>query len=359
MRKKLTTLITAAVLLFALPLTAFAASFGDVKDSHWAYEAVEGMAEAGVINGFPDGSFKPADTVTYGEFIKMAYLAAGGADPGSAKEGNWASGYHEAAVAAGFFSKYDIAASALSYSIPREYMALVLSGILGDATIEDYGAIRGNISDVDTNTPHEDDIIKVYAAGLITGYPDETFKPSGTLNRAEAATVIHRLLNIEKRVTPEIPEEEKLPEFGEKTQVERLVGSTGNSSIGNVADTSTATNSLSDIVDLDPAKLQGVPKGDSAEIILEDLAYYEIFENYPYKMASVKNLLDRTGIDMGSPLGSAFAFMIKGRTLTLLSSGHNSEIFMKGGDSDIPADFDYIGIRSVDHTTLLLIPNNL
>ena len=39
--------------------TAFAANpFSDVTPDSWAYQAVSQLANAGVINGYPDGTFK-------------------------------------------------------------------------------------------------------------------------------------------------------------------------------------------------------------------------------------------------------------------------------------------------------------
>ncbi|MHB9035268.1 MAG: S-layer homology domain-containing protein [Armatimonadota bacterium] len=39
-------------------------TFKDVPDDHWAKEAVDMMAQAGVINGYPDGTFKGDRPVT-------------------------------------------------------------------------------------------------------------------------------------------------------------------------------------------------------------------------------------------------------------------------------------------------------
>ncbi len=40
----------------------------------------------------------------------------------------------------------------------------------------------------------KDDIIKLYDAGLVSGYPDGTFKPYHFVTRAEMASVIRKLL---------------------------------------------------------------------------------------------------------------------------------------------------------------------
>ncbi|NLG52783.1 MAG: DUF3520 domain-containing protein [Clostridiales bacterium] len=49
--------------------------FVDVSETHWAYEYIGAAADAGIIGGFGDGTFKPDDNVTYEQAIKMVTLA--------------------------------------------------------------------------------------------------------------------------------------------------------------------------------------------------------------------------------------------------------------------------------------------
>lgn len=41
--------------------------FIDVPETHWAYQAIEALAEMGIINGYEDGSFQPNNPVTRAE----------------------------------------------------------------------------------------------------------------------------------------------------------------------------------------------------------------------------------------------------------------------------------------------------
>lgn len=45
--------------------------FKDVPETHWAYKAIEELAEKGIINGYEDGTFKPDETVTRAELATM------------------------------------------------------------------------------------------------------------------------------------------------------------------------------------------------------------------------------------------------------------------------------------------------
>jgi len=52
--------------------TAFAANpFSDVTPDSWAYQAVDQLATAGIINGYPDGTFKGQKDITRFEMAQM------------------------------------------------------------------------------------------------------------------------------------------------------------------------------------------------------------------------------------------------------------------------------------------------
>lgn len=41
--------------------------FKDVKEGFWAKEAIEALAEKGIITGYEDGTFKPNEPITRAE----------------------------------------------------------------------------------------------------------------------------------------------------------------------------------------------------------------------------------------------------------------------------------------------------
>jgi len=50
--------VCAAAFMFALVSPAFAQPFADVPTNHWAYDAIAELAAKGLIEGYPDGTFK-------------------------------------------------------------------------------------------------------------------------------------------------------------------------------------------------------------------------------------------------------------------------------------------------------------
>ena len=49
-------------------------NFSDVSSGAWYYDAVQMCAKAGIVAGYPDGSFKPNQAVTRAEFFKMVAM---------------------------------------------------------------------------------------------------------------------------------------------------------------------------------------------------------------------------------------------------------------------------------------------
>jgi hypothetical protein len=344
---------------FTAPLYVFGSDYNDVGENHWAGEYISAMSASGIIAGFPDGGFRPNETVSYGEFIKMALLAAGGADPGNSAKGNWAETYYDAALSRACFTGNDISKQALPFAIPREYMALIISNILGAAEIEDYTRIQEDISDINYRSKHEYDITKVYAAGIITGYPDKTFRSDGHLNRAEAAAVIYRLVNEDARVLPTLHPE---AENGEVSAWERFNLDTFKyPCFANVIMTSSSTKPISDIAD---RFISGVLSFTPDELpeIFRNLKYYEIMYDYPHKLTVIPDLVGSVSLDFGpgTPIKNTFVWLLKDRTATRL--GSNMETFAwvheDVGVTDVFPDYDYIGFYGgYDDTTMVLIPN--
>lgn len=74
--KVLKAAITSALTIaFAVP--AFANPFSDVEQGHWAYDAVENLAAAGVIEGYGDNTFKGDKNITRYEMAQMVAKAMG------------------------------------------------------------------------------------------------------------------------------------------------------------------------------------------------------------------------------------------------------------------------------------------
>nr|WP_092074243.1 S-layer homology domain-containing protein [Dendrosporobacter quercicolus]NSL49144.1 S-layer homology domain-containing protein [Dendrosporobacter quercicolus DSM 1736]SDM85292.1 S-layer homology domain-containing protein [Dendrosporobacter quercicolus] len=78
MKKRLLKVAVTTALTVAFAVPAFAASanpFSDVPANHWAYDAVNKLAQAGVVDGYADGTFKGDKTMTRYEMAQIVAKA--------------------------------------------------------------------------------------------------------------------------------------------------------------------------------------------------------------------------------------------------------------------------------------------
>ena len=67
--------------------TAFAVNpFSDVSSDSWAYQAVDQLATAGIINGYPDGTFKGQNNITRYEMAQMIAKGMANQDRANAEQ---------------------------------------------------------------------------------------------------------------------------------------------------------------------------------------------------------------------------------------------------------------------------------
>ena len=72
MKNKFISFLLASVMAVSMVIPVQAAdTFKDVPRTHWAYAAIEDLAEQGIISGKGNGSFAPDDYVTTAQFVSM------------------------------------------------------------------------------------------------------------------------------------------------------------------------------------------------------------------------------------------------------------------------------------------------
>lgn len=196
--KKIITLLV--ILMLVIPMTVNAA-FTDLEDNHWAKSYVDSLAQANIINGYPDGTFKPSNTLTKGEFLKLIITAS---KPnvsftyGEKDFDHWAAVYVKAAENYNAIEKGTITIENIDEPISRIEVIKILS--VCDINMRhcaqqsvDYLTFS-DTNDLDVASK----ILLSHAVekGIIGGYPDGTFKPQNNLTRAEASKIL--ALYIEK-----------------------------------------------------------------------------------------------------------------------------------------------------------------
>lgn len=186
-----------------IKIDQMSSSFDDVNSNHWAYKFIDSLKSSNIINGYPDGSFKPNTNVRINEFIAMAVKSQGyWFEPVS---GDWAKPYIDKAlelniIAQGQFKDYNA-------SITRQSMAVITMNTIylteeRPSTeydqyvanqIKDYSTICGLCTQ---------SVLDAYKTGVTTGFTDNTFRGWNFSTRAEATTLISKIINPELRDKP-------------------------------------------------------------------------------------------------------------------------------------------------------------
>jgi len=211
--------LISSILIFILVFTSAAAfAFSDVSSDHWANSCISRLADANIINGYEDGTFRPEANVTRAEFAKMLCLAfelgAQGKDFIDTN-GHWAQGY----IAKSADVLYAPSDSFIpDESATRAEIAYALANVL---SLEDADA-SGMFSD--WHTVSDDMAARVGAAakhGIIEGYEDGTIRADGSVTRGEMAALLVRAQDFEVPAKPEEKPVEK-PEDDKTNSLDHL-----------------------------------------------------------------------------------------------------------------------------------------
>lgn len=194
--KKITALILAVVMTLAMivPVSA-AVSFPDVK-GHWAQSYIEKWTDKGVINGYPDGTFRPDQQITRAEVTKILALAyemdtdvekTNFTDVSSEA---WYYIYAQACAANKVVNGYPDGSFRPDNAITRSE-AVKMVCLSAGLTEKDSGIETVGFVDVDKVPQWSVGYWNaLYHAGVIDGYPDATLRPVQNITRAEFVKIL-------------------------------------------------------------------------------------------------------------------------------------------------------------------------
>ena len=198
-------------LALLLPVLASAARFPDVPDGHMYQAAIEALAEAGVIGGNPDGSFKPANAVNRAAMLKMLYRAAGlTPDKGRAvcfkdvEKGSWYEPYVCDAVERHIVQGFNDGTFRPSAEVTRtqavKMMLLTFGFPVSELTDQTKNFLK--FIDVATSAWYTKFLNAAFELHIlpIDGQAGSSFYPERPLLRGEAAAYIYNAMKVGKVV---------------------------------------------------------------------------------------------------------------------------------------------------------------
>ncbi|MBB6216766.1 hypothetical protein HNQ80_002870 [Anaerosolibacter carboniphilus] len=188
-----------------------AKKFKDLDGFEWAQEAIERLAEKGILSGVGEEKFAPSSNVTKIEALAMiirgldwddeADLSLELIQKGKIKDKvkdqlqDWTKGYIEVAIQRGLISEADVTKQSFTTPATRQEVAMYIIRAMGlEAKAKKY--TKDDLSFDDKNAVKSDAAGYVYLIaqeGIMKGYPDGTFRPNQPVKRAEMASLVATL----------------------------------------------------------------------------------------------------------------------------------------------------------------------
>lgn len=202
LRKKFWTLFTLSMvfsLVFSVGVQA--QDLTDVK-GHWSEKAISSLTEKGVINGYPDGSFKPDQAITRAEFAKLVSKTFGYSTQTQAKfddvsSEHWASGFINAVSEKKIMNAFSDGNFKPDQTLNRAQVATMISRILNMGKEEEqYGDWAASFTDVPSGHWAFRYIEIAKKLELLPSSYQTQFHPDYAVTRAEAAWMIEALSKV-------------------------------------------------------------------------------------------------------------------------------------------------------------------
>ena len=217
MKKKRICMALAAALSLSLAVsaTALAAIPSDIG-GHWAQGTIIQWTTNGYISGYPDGTFKPDNSITRAEFVVMVNKAMGYNKRGNAyfsdvSAAHWAYAEIMKGVEAGYITGNGDGTFRPDAPVTRQEAAVMISKILG--LDQDYASAAKYVDYRYIPSWAAGYVGAVSKAGIMTGYPDGDFKSDRVLTRAESVVSLDKTKNYDGKVEEDKDDREVFEDY--------------------------------------------------------------------------------------------------------------------------------------------------
>jgi len=194
----------------AAPTTAATAAHGasggaadrlkDIELS-WAHDAIASLIDEGIISGYPDGTFKPENPVTRAEFAKIVARAFAIRPTGEPRfsdiKNNWAQAYITALTEAGIVSGYPDGTFKPDRHITRAEMVTMLVRVVKLADkMDSLDQPEPSFTDITPGHWAFRAVETAHALGILPVHFGVVFEPDTATTRAETAWMVKSLIDI-------------------------------------------------------------------------------------------------------------------------------------------------------------------
>lgn len=182
--------------------------FTDVAKTSWYYESVKGAWEKDLIDGVTSTLYKPDNTLTVAQAIKLAAAlhqmnTAGKVTLTNATGGAWYSSYVDYAVEKGVIEAAykNYTAAQMNAPATRAEFVHIFYGAMPKSSYTVKNTVGDNkIPDVKLTDKYGDEIYTFYRAGILTGSDTAgTFHAANSIKRSEVASILLRMYDATAR----------------------------------------------------------------------------------------------------------------------------------------------------------------
>lgn len=197
--KKAFKTLAAAFLPTILTVTAFNAHVlanTDGISGHWAETQIKEWANIGYISGYPDGTFLPDNSITRAEFLTLVnkifkFENKTNINFIDVRPDYWAYSEIQKGISAGYVSGDKNGTLRPDDFITRQEAAVIINKLLDNTEITENKPNFKDAYDIDEWAKNSVDI--VYEYGILSGFPNGTYRPKKYMTRAEAVSALKRL----------------------------------------------------------------------------------------------------------------------------------------------------------------------
>ena len=178
--------------------------FSDLSNNHWAYKAIKELKDKNIVSGDTAGTFRPDANLTREELVKMTVLSTNVSIDGATSDfsdvpvSHWSYCYVSAGFNNGIINGRGDGTFGLGDYVTRQdaaviiYNSLIKQGFTFDAKSSQFADFN-DVAEYAQNA-----VASLCGIGLINGKGNNMFMPLDCLTRAEAATMIWRMLAAQK-----------------------------------------------------------------------------------------------------------------------------------------------------------------
>lgn len=186
--------VAASAVVVIAPIVPEASGFKDVQQTHQFYEAIKSLSERGIINGFQDGTFKPGQNLTRGQAAKIIAgvleLNTKNVNNPNFKDIPATHQYYGAIAAlkqAGIIDGYEDGTFRQGENIQRNHVAKIIAYALNLKAKN-----TNSLPFTDVRADYKDAIAALFENNVTTGKTATLFDGSSNVTRGQMAAFITR-----------------------------------------------------------------------------------------------------------------------------------------------------------------------